>query len=218
MQGVIEEAYNSFLSSRDYPCVGAKAAVAAGSIRCLAASRMDDASHDEKILTFLYDFIDEYRNNNGRYHSAAVVFAHADMPDEETFERLLWQRLQSLLDIDSRYYAYDKRVNRDPNSPAFSFSIKEESMFIIGLHPKSSRKARQFQFPALAFNPHGQFEILRETGKYESFKHAVRQRDLNYSGSINPMLSDFGLVSETRQYSGREHGDNWKCPLIINHA
>lgn len=90
--------------------------------------------------------------------------------------------------------------------------------FIIALHPGSSRPLRRFTYAALVFNPHMQFEELRETGKYNNMKYAVRKRDLAYSGSINPMLTDFGDASEIYQYSGRKYDNTWQCPLKINHA
>lgn len=214
----IEKAYRSFLSQQDYPCVGAKAAVAAGKISCLVAGNMKHSSADQYILDFLYEFVDSYRQEGGSYHSAAIIFSEPQDMTEAIFEKLIWERLQSLHDLDSLHYDYDKRVAQDPDSSAFSFSVKEEAMFIIGLHPASSRKARRFQYPALAFNPHRQFDVLRENGKYDSFKHAVRKRDEVFSGSVNPMLSDFGSASEARQYSGKPYEADWKCPLTIKHV
>jgi hypothetical protein len=36
---------------------------------------------------------------------------------------------------------------------------------------------------------------------------------MRLQGSINPNLSDFGVHSEARQYSGRAVEDAWKCPF-----
>ena len=77
----------------------------------------------------------------------------------------------------------------------------------------SSRLARRFRYPTLVFNPHQQFEELRATAKYDMMKNVVRKRDVAYSGSINPMLQDFGESSEVYQYSGRKYDDTWQCPL-----
>ncbi len=54
--------------------------------------------------------------------------------------------------------------------------------------------------------------------KYDMMKNAVRKRDVAYSGSVNPMLKDFGKASEVFQYSGRKYDENWQCPLKIHHA
>ena len=68
------------------------------------------------------------------------------------------------------------------------------------------------------FNPHIQFEQLREISKYEKMKDVVRRRDVVFSGSVNPMLNDFGELSEVYQYSGQQYPESWKCPLKITHA
>ncbi|MDQ3193559.1 MAG: YqcI/YcgG family protein, partial [Bacteroidota bacterium] len=109
------------------------------------------------------------------------------------------------------------RVSNDPESINFSFSLKEEAFFIIGLNPSSSRPARKFKYPALIFNPHAQFEKLRESNRYEKMKSIVRKRDLVYSGSLNPMLKDHGISSEVNQYSGVNYSGEWQCPLKIRH-
>ncbi len=49
-------------------------------------------------------------------------------------------------------------------------------------------------------------------------KNAIRKRDVAFSGSVNPMLEDFGKTSEVYQYSGRNYDSNWQCPLKITHA
>jgi FPC/CPF motif-containing protein YcgG len=44
-------------------------------------------------------------------------------------------------------------------------------------------------------------------------QETIRARDLELQGSINPMLSDFGVDSEARQYSGRAVEENWQAPF-----
>ena len=216
-ESVVNE-YFSFINKKDFACIAAKAALDKQQIKCFAAGHMACPKDDYTILNFLYSFIDQYRESDGLYHSAAVIFKEPDIKEESQFEELMWQRLQSLSDMDAQRYKYDERVNADIHSPDFSFSLKEESLYIIALHPASSRPLRRFKYPALVFNPHMQFEQLRQEGKYDAMKYAVRKRDLAYSGSVNPMLNDFGEVSEIFQYSGREYDANWECPLKINHS
>jgi hypothetical protein len=172
---------------------------------------------DTAILNFLYAFVDEYRNSGQLYHSAAIIFKQPHQLTEAMYEEFMWQRLQALSDLDAQRFFYDTRVQSDPSSPDFSFSLKEEAFFIIGLHPNSSRQARQFKNPAIVFNPHKQFTELRQTDKYRHLQHAVRKRDIDLSGSINPMLKDFGQESEVYQYSGQEYNASWACPLKIKH-
>lgn len=214
---IIEE-YLLYLKNKEFPCIAAKAALARQQVKCFVAHNIACPHNDKSILEFLYDFTDEYRNAKELYNSAAVIFTEPVSMDEELFDRFLWKRLQALSDLDAENYSFDKRVNDAPSSPNFSFSIKEEAYYIIGLHANSSRQARKFRFPTLVFNPHAQFEELRETSKYNNLKNVVRKRDIAYSGTVNPMLEDFGKFSEVFQYSGRNYDNTWECPLKINHA
>lgn len=213
----ISAAYFAFLNDKAFPCVGAKAALAKQQTTCMVADHMACPKDDIAILQFIYDFVDDYRRSGGIFYSTAIIFQEPVTLTETIFDQLLWSRLQSLADLDAGKYAYDKRVDVDPSSPKFSFSLKEEAFFIIGLHPASSRASRRFKYPALVFNPHAQFEELKKTNKYELIRNAARKRDIAYSGSVNPMLTDFGESSETRQYSGRAYDALWQCPLHLNH-
>jgi len=210
--------YLSFISNPQFPCVAAKAAISRKQIKCFVAGNMACPASDRMILDFIYDFVEEYRLEKSLYHSATIIFNGPAMPNEEYFDRLLWLRLQSLSDLDAEKYSYDNRVNDDPSSPDFSFSLKGEAFFVIGLHPASSRISRRFSHPTIVFNPHEQFEILRKEDHYEKMKQTVRKRDIRLSGSINPMLDDFGTSSEALQYSGKQYDSNWQCPLHISHA
>ena len=197
--------YLNWIGMKEYPCVGAKAALGLGHIRVMVADHMACPANDEQVLEFLYDFVDQYRNLSAPYHSAAVIFKQPEGAEEKVFDRLFWQRLRSLADLDRKVYASDRRVDPDPASPHFSFSLKEEAFFIIGLHPASTRASRRFSYPAIVFNPHAEFEKLRKSNRYEPMKKVVRKRDVAFSGSINPTLTDFGEASEVYQYSGVQH-------------
>jgi FPC/CPF motif-containing protein YcgG len=205
--------YYQFLDSKGFPCVGAKAALKSGQIRCMVAGDMASSGDDENILNFIYEFVDSYRNSAKPFHTAAVLFQKPETLLENDFEDMLWSRLNSLALLDRKKYHHDERVDADPSSPRFSFSLKEEAFFIIGLHPDSTRTARRFNFPAMVFNPHEEFERLKRAGRYERMKKVVRKRDIELSGSINPTLTDFGEAPEVYQYSGKQHNSAWKCPL-----
>lgn len=210
------EALFQMIREKAYPCLGAKSAYANNQIHTLLVEDIRSSGEDLRILKFLYDFIDTFRNASA-LSSAVVIFNQPDSLSEDDFDVYLWQRLQALADLDATTSAYDVRVSNDPSSPEFSFSLKEEALYVIGLHPGSSRRARRFSRPALVFNPHQQFESLRGGGKYDSMKGAIRKRDVAYSGSLNPMLHDFGIVSEAIQYSGKKYENHWKCPFISRH-
>lgn len=209
----IIRSFHKFIGQDDYPCVAARAAMTRDHVPCLVASHMACPADDHRILHFLYDFVAGFRASESALHSAAIIFQGPVELTGEVFDNLLWQRLQSLADLDSKTFPYDDRVASDPSSIRFSYSLCKEAFFVIGLHPASSRRARQFTYPAIVFNPHVQFQELRDSNRYEKMKNIVRQRDVMYSGSVNPMLSDFGEKPEVYQYSGKQHDSDWECPL-----
>ncbi|WP_294275737.1 guanitoxin biosynthesis heme-dependent pre-guanitoxin N-hydroxylase GntA [uncultured Chryseobacterium sp.] len=211
------EAFASFIEDASFPCVAAKAALSRDQMRIFVAGHIACPKDDQQILEFIYDFVDSYRNAENHFHTACVIFPDATGIDEALFERLLWMRLQALSDLDGKNYPYDKRVSPDPQSDQFSFSLKEEAFFVIGLNPDSSRPARRFKYPALVFNPHQQFEELRHLKRYDKMKNIVRKKDVELSGSINPMLQDFGASSEVYQYSGMQYDNSWQCPFKPKH-
>jgi FPC/CPF motif-containing protein YcgG len=140
-----------------------------------------------------------------------AVFKDQDSFSETQFETALWKQLELLHDIDNE--DWDPEVSDNPEDKNFSFSIAGKAFYIVGLHPNSSRKARQSPYPAIAFNLHWQFEKLREMGAFNTVRNKIRERDIELQGNINPMLEDFGENSEARQYSGRKVEEEWKCPF-----
>jgi hypothetical protein len=211
-EAIIKE-YWRFLDEKSFPCIGAKAALSRNNIKSKVLMHMACPAHDGEALQFIYDFVDAYRTAKNSYHSATVIYKEPINIDEDNFDHLLWQRLRALSALDKLNFKHDDRVDADPASANYSFSLKGEAFYIIGLHPTSSRKARQFKYPALIFNPHAEFEKLRASNKFSKMKEVVRNRDIVYSGSINPMLDDFGKTSEVYQYSGKQYTTDWICPL-----
>jgi uncharacterized protein len=210
---IIKE-YLDFLENPDFPCVAAKAAQSKNRAHCFVAGHMGCPADDVQILQFLYHFVDLYRVANEPYYSASIIFNGPMNCSEQEYDAFLWARLSSLASIDRMNgYKHDRRVDGEPTSPRFSFSLKEEAFFIVGLHPGSNRRSRQFKYPTLVFNPHAEFEKLRALDRYEKMKKIVRKRDTMFSGSVNPVLSDFGERSEVYQYSGIAYDSEWVCPL-----
>ena len=210
--------YKAFIENKEFACVAARAALAHNQISCMVAGHMACPKDDVEILNFIYTFVDKYRNSTEPFQSVSIIFDAPETFSEEEFDNLMWLRLQALSNLDARNFSYDNRVDINPQSPDFSFSLKEEAFFIIGLHPASSRPTRQFKYPTLVLNPHAQFETLRKNNQYTKMKSIIRKRDIAFSGSINPMLEDFGTASEVYQYSGKKYDQQWTCPLKLQHA
>lgn len=216
-QDRFERELQDYVGDRAFPCVGAKAALARGTLNVLACNRIDSAWDDLRIHDGLVRFAAAYREDPALFRSFAVVFAGPEELDEPAFERALWTRVQSLSDKDVwRGQAYDARVSADPDDPHFSLSFGGEAFFVVGLHPHASRPARRFARPTLVFNLHDQFERLRAEGRYEGMREKIMVRDETLAGTRNPMLARHGATSEARQYSGRVVGEEWRCPFHYN--
>ena len=209
---IIENFY-TFIKSDSTPCIGAKGALARNNIQVMVADHFDTSEDDQQILNFAYSFIRHYRTTTNGLHSLVIIFKDPQNIDEDTFEKILWRRLRALRNMDATQYPYDARVSSDPSSPSFSFSLMEEAFFIIALHSQSPRLARRFSYPALVFNPHAQFEEMKRKGTFDKIKKINRNRDIQLSGSINPMIRDFGEASEIFQYSGKQYSADSKCPF-----
>lgn len=210
----ISKSFQQFIQNAEFPCVGAKSALARDALSVLQVGKIDSATDDVEIHRALREFSEQLDHQSPIVRSFVVIFDGPADLDEEAFEKALWNRLQCLHNLDVvSGQAWHKAVDHDPQSPHFSLSIGGEPFFVIGLHPNASRPARRFEKPALVFNSHLQFEKLRADGRFDKMKEIIRKRDAALAGSINPMLNDHGEASEARQYSGRAVDPEWKCPF-----
>jgi FPC/CPF motif-containing protein YcgG len=203
--------YRDFIITQKHPCVMAKSVFAMGNYHLKI---YDDITSDDIINPILLDienYLSQYDFKSKKFESIIFCFKNNELDSELQFENALWQFLQKLHDADDA--PWDSRVSKNPNDANFSFSIRGKAFYIVGMHPKSSRLARQTPYCTVVFNLHGQFEKLRSMGTYESVKNKIRQRDRMLQGSINPVLRDFGTDTETKQYSGRNVEETWKCPF-----
>lgn len=215
----LAEAFRAHVDARAFPCVGAKAALSQGSLRIATFAALGCRDNDARLLRSLEEFALHLQGvdlDAPTVHSFSAVFDGPADTDEHRFEALLWSQLQRLHTLDFRRGGrWSADVGTDPDGAEFSLSLAGHPFFVIGLHPGASRIARRFSSPALVFNSHRQFERLRQDGRYARMQAATRARDTTLQGSINPNLADFGTAAETRQYSGREVGDEWRCPFHV---
>jgi len=217
--GALTAQFFDFVDDASFPCVGSKAALARSAIQAHEFAALGSRVNDAPVLDRLHAFaamINATDSTDTTVHSFVALFDGPFDADERRFEALLWSQLQRLYELDvQRGSRWADDVGRDPDSPQFSLSLGGHPFFVIGLHPGASRIARRFTHPALVFNSHRQFEQLRADGRYQKMQAATRGRDLVLQGSINPNLADFGVASETRQYSGRAVSAEWKCPFHV---
>jgi len=213
LQETIHDSFRALILSPDFVCVGAKSAIRRGTYRMGLYGRMAERGTTAGLARDLHAFVTEIGGETPLFTSFVAAFAGPFSREEEAFERLLWQQLQSLHDLDRPHFAWDESVSCDPNDERFSFSFAGRAFFVVALHPHSSRRARRFGWPTLVFNRHDQFETLRRDGRYAALQEAIRARDRALQGNTNPMIADFGAVSEARQYSGRSVDVSWRCPF-----
>lgn len=206
------EDFRAHIAGEDFSCVGAKAALNGKIFRFGFYDEMNAAETNQALARDLGIFADEQNRADSNYASFAAIFGASDFENETVWEKSLWTQIENLhqLDVNS---AWDSSVSSNPEDANFSFSYAGAGFFIVGLHPHSSRIARRFSRATMVFNPHAQFDRLRENGQYDRIQQTIRTREMKLQGSLNPNLSDFGTQSEARQYSGRAVEENWKCPF-----
>ncbi len=207
-------ALTTLVAEPNFPCVGAKSALAQGNLAVLAAGSLESAEDDLRIHRRLVAWSRMDRALSSGMRSLAVVFDGPTRLEELRFEGLLWERLGALLALD-RHAGHPRAAgfSADPADPDFALSFGGAAYFAVGLHPGASRRARRMAFPTIVFNLHAQFRALRAEGRYERMREVILARDAAYDGSPNPMLARHGEISEARQYSGRAVGEEWVCPL-----
>jgi uncharacterized protein len=209
----LQRSLTAFVEDPLFPCVGAKSALARGTLEIIGAWSIASAWDDLRIHDALVKWSDTYNPDVPGFRSFAVVFSQPRDLSEAGFERALWDRLASLIAKDGwRGNDYDPRYSQDPGDPHFALSFGGRAYFAVGLHPRASRTARRMPYPTIVFNLHEQFERLREEQKYERMREVILARDEELDGEPNPNIARHGEISEARQYSGRAVGDDWECP------
>lgn len=216
MQTHFAQRFATFIESADFPCVGAKSALARSKIEIFEGGVFTRPMSDIPLYQALKGFGHRLEQNPDVLQSFVAGFQGPLDLDEDGFEKALWDRLQCLHNLDTAAgIGWADHVSSDPTSPHFSMSVGGTAYFVVGLHPNASREARRFEQPVLVFNSHDQFEQLRQNGHYMKMRSVIRERDEALQGEINPMLTDHGHASEARQYSGRELPHDWECPMVI---
>jgi uncharacterized protein len=208
-----DAAFRAFVADPRFPCLAGKGVLRGDGFRLRVYGVLGSAPSAARLAHDLAQFVDELPADGAGLHSFVAVFPREAPADEAAFERRLWAQVQRLHERDAPDAGWDPTVSAEPDDPHFSFSFGGRALFVVGVHPASSRLARRFRWPALVFNPHVQFERLREDGRFAPLRAAVREREIALQGTLNPNLADFGDRSEARQYSGREAPDDWRCPF-----
>ncbi len=203
--------FSEFVLDPAYPCLGAKSAFRTNSyhVRCYRSLGTDTSA--QALGPDLLRFIASQDAMDHAFTTFVAIFDDPTIRDEVHFEKLLWQQLEALHRLDEQPWV--PSASSDPNDKNFGFSFGGVAFFVVGMHPRSARLARRFARPTLVFNDHRQFDELRAQGSFPKMQRVIRDRDQTWQGTANPMLADFGTISEARQYSGRSVPAEWKCPF-----
>jgi FPC/CPF motif-containing protein YcgG len=210
----VHSALRALVLDPQFPCVGARSAFNQESYRFALYGELGAQATTDALAHDLARFADEASDISGDFASFVTCYEEPKVLDQAEFEYRLWRQLEALNARDMK--PWDDAVSSDPSDPKFSFSFNGRAFFVVGLQPSGPRWARTFPWPTLVFNPHDQFERLREGGKFQRIQDVIRERDTELQGDINPNLSNFGEHTEARQYSGREVGDDWRCPVTFH--
>ena len=213
---LVHDAFAGMVSSPAFVCVGGKAAVSRGTYRVGMLGELGTRESTAALADGLRRFEVERAAADTDFFTYAAFFSGPVGLDEQEFEEALWRQLAMLNRVDGA--AWDPSVSADPGDPHFSFSFDGHAYFVIGLHGGSSRWARRFAWPTLVFNPHDQFDELRDDGRMPRWQEVIREADTQLQGSPNPNLSDFGEMPEARQYSGKRNPRDWQCPFHAEQA
>jgi uncharacterized protein len=175
------------LLNKDYPCLPAIKSLNRNQLIVIETNSPISGGID--ISEYLRQISQRYIKEKEQYLSLWIVF-DCDLHSEDEFERHLFRTLLPFKRGDHYYYG-------------------DSRLFVVGMHPGASRKARKFPFNSMVINLFEQFETLKG---YQELIDQIRVRDIKYSGSINPMSLKHGDEFEEIQFSGKLNPDDWKIP------
>ncbi|MGW9428014.1 guanitoxin biosynthesis heme-dependent pre-guanitoxin N-hydroxylase GntA [Streptomyces decoyicus] len=206
-----------FIQTREFSCLGARAALKRDAITHRHYRRMGDEASAEENHRDLVDYVDTVRPllSAQSFRTFVATFDEPGTVDEHTYEELIWQHLQFMHDLDSRTYGLDTGASSDPGRPNFGFHTGGHAFFVVGMHPGSSRASRRFTTSAIAFNSLAQFMHLGEN--FYSMQGAIRRREAKNNGSVNPSFTEYEYEEPARHFSGRFTEEDWKCPYTPRH-
>lgn len=209
----LESEIQGLISQKNYPCVAALKSYHRDDYQVGFYDEFGTGQSWKDLRRDLQYFVQEQQKSASIYLSFWAVFKDALLSEEE-YEEAMWRELSSLTSSEDRERDWGQSLNSDPNEPAFRFSLEGREFFVVGMHPKSSRLARQISAPTMIFNVSSQFEALEKLGQYDAMVKTNRKRDSKFQGSVNPMVAAHGEAWESIQFSGRQNDSkSWKCPF-----
>lgn len=207
------EHVRALLTQKDYPCVAAQQSLRRDECHIELFRGFGSGESWRALRAGLLRFLAEQKRTGSTYLSYWAIFEECPEMTEDNFEGALWHELSCLTSVEEKNADWQQGKSLDPSQEEFRFSLGGTELFVVGLHPGASRKARRFYAPALVFNAFTQFERLQLLGQYDGMVRTIRTREKKFEGSVNPMVEQYGETWETIQASGKYNSSQWKCPF-----
>ena len=206
------DAIEKLITAPNYPCGPAVASLQKDQYMIGVYKGFGLGQQTSSLYKDLLYFSQCQKSSCAPYMSFWAVFDES-VSGESEFEDSLWKELSFLSSNEHSFVPWDPNFSSDPNDKNFCFSLGGDAFFVVGVHPQSSRLARQFPWPAIVFNLYVQFEELNRKGIYENIVKQNRNREMKFQGSLNPMVELHGDHWEAIQFSGQSNPPTWKCPF-----
>lgn len=212
-QKSLSQSIRSLLGEKFYPCIAAVQGLATNAFIVREFKDFGTGESGPDLRETIVSFLNDWKKTRSTTSTLWAVFPGEPVASEEDFEKKMWAELSALSSEETFERDQAPGWSSNPDDRNFTVCIEGFAFFVVGLHPKSSRKGRRFDHPALIFNVYDQFRDLQAQGLYQPMVDKNRERDIRYSGSVNPMAAQHGDDWETIQFSGRSNEPEWKCPF-----
>ena len=203
----------ALVGQKFYPCVAAVQSVAKKDYVVHEAREFGTGVDRDGIRKAICDYLRSWMKTRSTTYTLWLTYPNDQVTTEDEFEQRMWSQLSNFTSLEEREQDWAPGWSQDPKDPNFTLCIGGQAFFVVGLHPLSSRPARRFPYPAIVLNAFEQFEDLTRQGAYEAMVEKNRQREIRFSGDLNPMVEEHGDKWESIQFSGKTNSSDWKCPF-----
>lgn len=206
---VAHEQFRGMMLNESFACIGGASAVRRGNYQFALLPELASEEAIVECCDALRKFVSKFPAAS---HPVAVFVAAFRGPlceNESDFESRLWDQLQGMHDSHGQrawFSADDSLADRDDE---LGFIFDDRNFFVVGMHPAASRWSRRYAWPTLVFNALSHAEHATRLGQFDRMRDRIRSRDQRLQGSLNPTVSE----PQVAQFSGRDVGPDWQCPL-----
>ncbi len=203
----LHDAFRAGVLDSGFPCLGAAAAVRRDDYAFGSFGDLGSAEAASRTAEDLGEFMSARPAIEHPVSVFVAAFAGPEQLDDPRFEDCLFRHLALMHGADPLPGVSDPSTPGEDHDPGWVFAGRH--LFVVGMHPHSSRSARAFRAPLLVFNALSHVEPLRRAGMFERMSTIIRRRDERLQGCPNPAID----LPRRAQFSGRANEDGWRCPV-----